>query len=162
RPDPGVRGGAGDLRRGGAADRQCPPEPGHHHRGADPPAGHEEEGQEEGQEVTPPVPPQKKPRRGGYHEPVSPKGHPPHPSRTRHALILIALAIIGTYLAWRKEIPSQSHYELHAVFQNAVNIRKDSPVRIAGVNVGKVTGVKSVCADGDTDNCESNASEVTF
>src|SRR5262249_35965020 len=127
---------------------------------ADPPAGpEEEEVEEEGQEVTPPVPKQTK-AGGGYDERIYRKGHPPH--RTRNALILIALVIVGAYLAWTKSIPFQSHYELHAVFQNAVNIRKDSPVRIAGVNVGKVTGVKSVCANGDSDGCESNASEVTF
>jgi phospholipid/cholesterol/gamma-HCH transport system substrate-binding protein len=104
----------------------------------------------------PPVPKKQPP----HDERIYRKGHPPH--RTRNALILIVLVVIGTYLAWTKAIPFQSHYELHAVFQNAVNIRKDSPVRIAGVNVGKVTAVKSVCADGQSDDCESNASEVTF
>jgi ABC-type transporter Mla subunit MlaD len=80
----------------------------------------------------------------------------------RNALILIALVVIGTYLAWTKAIPFQSHYELKAVFANAANIRKDSPVRIAGVNVGKVQSVKSVCQNGQTDTCASNYSEVTF
>ena len=68
--------------------------------------------------------------------------------------------IVGTYLAWTKSIPFQSHFELHAVFKNAANIRKDSPVRIAGVNVGKVESVKSVCENGLTGNCASNYSEV--
>jgi ABC-type transporter Mla subunit MlaD len=95
-----------------------------------------------------------------YDERVYRKGHPPH--RTRNALILIGLVIIGTYLAWTKTIPFQSHYELHAVFKNAANIRKDSPVRIAGVNVGKVESVKSVCDNGLTGNCSSNYSDVTF
>jgi ABC-type transporter Mla subunit MlaD len=100
------------------------------------------------------------PQKKDYDERIYRKGHPPH--RTRNALILIVLAIIGTYLAWTKEIPFQSHYQLKAVFQNAANIRKDSPVRIAGVNVGKVQSVKSVCATGQTDTCASNYSEVTF
>jgi phospholipid/cholesterol/gamma-HCH transport system substrate-binding protein len=104
----------------------------------------------------PPASPQPK----DYDERVYRKGHPPH--RVRNALILIALVIIGTYLAWTKSIPFQSHYELHAVFKNAANIRKDSPVRIAGVNVGKVESVESVCDDGLTDNCASNYSDVTF
>jgi phospholipid/cholesterol/gamma-HCH transport system substrate-binding protein len=108
--------------------------------------------------VTPPQPSQ--PKRKDYDERIYRKGHPPH--RARNALILIALVIAGTYLAWTKSIPFQSHYELHAVFQNAANIRKDSPVRIAGVNVGKVQSVKSVCEDGGTDNCASNYSDVTF
>ncbi len=95
-----------------------------------------------------------------YDERVYRKGHPPH--RVRNALILIALVVVGTYLAWTKSIPFQSHFELHAVFKNAANIRKDSPVRIAGVNVGKVESVKSVCDNGLTGNCASNYSEVTF
>jgi phospholipid/cholesterol/gamma-HCH transport system substrate-binding protein len=95
-----------------------------------------------------------------YDERIYRKGHPPH--RMRNALILIALAVVGTYLAWTKSIPFQPHYELHAVFQNAANIRKDSPVRIAGVNVGKVVSVKSVCEGGGTGDCASNYSDVTF
>jgi phospholipid/cholesterol/gamma-HCH transport system substrate-binding protein len=95
-----------------------------------------------------------------YDERVYRKGNPPH--RQRNALILIALIIVGTYLAWTKTIPFQSHFEIHAVFKNAANIRKDSPVRIAGVNVGKVESVKSVCDNGLTGNCASNYSEVTF
>jgi phospholipid/cholesterol/gamma-HCH transport system substrate-binding protein len=108
--------------------------------------------------VTPPAP--RQPQRKDYDERIYRKGHPPH--RMRNALILIALVIVGTYLAWTKSIPFQSHYELHAVFQNAANIRKDSPVRIAGVNVGKVVSVKSICEDGGTDDCASNYSDVTF
>jgi phospholipid/cholesterol/gamma-HCH transport system substrate-binding protein len=108
--------------------------------------------------VTPPAP--KVPQRKDYDERIYRKGHPPH--RTRNALILIALVIAGTYLAWTKSIPFQSHFELKAVFQNAANIRKDSPVRIAGVSVGKVESVKSVCENGQTDTCASNYSEVTF
>jgi phospholipid/cholesterol/gamma-HCH transport system substrate-binding protein len=95
-----------------------------------------------------------------YDERVYRKGNPPH--RVRNGLILIVLVVIGTYLAWTKAIPFQSHYELKAVFQNAANIRKDSPVRIAGVNVGKVVSVKSVCQNGLSDTCASNYSEVTF
>ncbi len=100
------------------------------------------------------------PKPKNYDERIYRKGNPPH--RIRNGLILIALAVIGTYLAWTKSIPFQSHYTLHAVFQNAANIRADSPVRIAGVNVGKVEDIKSVCANGGTANCASNYAEVTF
>ncbi|MGZ5359716.1 MAG: MlaD family protein, partial [Solirubrobacterales bacterium] len=79
----------------------------------------------------------KKPKAADYDERVYRKGHPPH--RARNALILIAILIFGTYLAITKSLPFTSEYELKAVFENAANIRKDSPVRIAGVNVGKVT-----------------------
>ncbi len=108
--------------------------------------------------MTPAAP--QEPQKKDYDERIYRKGHPPH--RTRNALILIALVIIGTYLAWTKAIPFKSHFELKAVFQNAANIRKDSPVRIAGVNVGKVQSVRSVCSTGETDSCASNYSEITF
>ncbi len=110
----------------------------------------------DGSSNKPPVSPQGK----DYDERVYRKGNPPH--RVRNALILIALVIVGTYLAWTKSIPFQSHFELHAVFKNGVNIRKDSPVRIAGVNVGKVESVKSVCENGLTGTCNSNYADVTF
>lgn len=90
------------------------------------------------------------PKAQDYDERIYRKGHPPH--RMRNALILIALVVIGTYLALTKELPFGSEYQLRAVFDNAANIRKDSPVRIAGVNVGKVQSVRSV----------GEASEVTF
>jgi phospholipid/cholesterol/gamma-HCH transport system substrate-binding protein len=95
--------------------------------------------------VTPPNPQQK-----GYDERIYRKGHPPH--RMRNALILVALLIAGTYLAWTKSLPFTSEYEVKAVFSNAANVRKDSPVRIAGVNVGKVVSTRSV----------GDAAEVTF
>ena len=88
--------------------------------------------------------------KGQYDERVYRRGNPPN--RAPIALIAIALLIAGTYLAWTKELPFQHHYELHAVFNNAANIRAKSPVRIAGVNVGEVTEVESV----------GNAAEVTF
>ncbi|MGH2983008.1 MAG: MlaD family protein, partial [Solirubrobacterales bacterium] len=77
-------------------------------------------------------------------------GNPPH--RIRSGLILIALVIVGTYLAWTMSIPFTPEYEVKAVFENSPNVRKDSPVRLAGVNVGEVVNTRSV----------GNASEVTF
>jgi ABC-type transporter Mla subunit MlaD len=74
-------------------------------------------------------------------------------SNAQVGLIAIALLVLGTYMAFAKQIPFASHgYTLRATFQNAVNIRADSPVRIAGVNVGKVL---SVSRDG-------NDADVTF
>jgi phospholipid/cholesterol/gamma-HCH transport system substrate-binding protein len=74
-------------------------------------------------------------------------------SRIAVGAIMVALIAIGTYLAFAKSIPFVGKgYEAKAVFQNAATLRKTSPVRIAGVNVGEVTSVE---ADGDT-------TEVTF
>jgi phospholipid/cholesterol/gamma-HCH transport system substrate-binding protein len=85
-----------------------------------------------------------------YDERVYRRGKPPH--RSRVALVAIALLIVGTYLAWTKELPFQNPYELKAVFSNAANIRVNSPVRIAGVNVGEVKSIRQV----------GEAAEVTF
>jgi phospholipid/cholesterol/gamma-HCH transport system substrate-binding protein len=56
--------------------------------------------------------------------------------------ILVALIVVGGFLAYTKKLPWSHGYEVKAVFTTAENIRTDSPVRIAGVNVGKVTDVQ--------------------
>jgi phospholipid/cholesterol/gamma-HCH transport system substrate-binding protein len=56
-------------------------------------------------------------------------------------LVLIA---VGIYFGFTKEIPFRHHYTIEAVFPSAANIRVDSPVRVAGVTVGKVTKVAHV------------------
>jgi phospholipid/cholesterol/gamma-HCH transport system substrate-binding protein len=76
----------------------------------------------------------------------------PHRARTpRHnaviGLVIVVLAIGGLIVAYTKHIPFTGHgYELKAVFRNAATLRSSSPVRIAGVTVGKV---QSVERDGD-------------
>ena len=46
------------------------------------------------------------------------------------------------YFGFTKHIPFKHGFRLKAVFATAVNIRPKSPVRIAGVNVGKVTSIQ--------------------
>lgn len=55
--------------------------------------------------------------------------------------IAIVLIAIVTYLGFTKDIPFTSGFQVKAVFTSANSIRIDSPVRIAGVNVGKVVSV---------------------
>src|SRR5918996_1259151 len=63
-------------------------------------------------------------------------------------LIAIVLTVIGFYLAFTKSIPfAGDGYQLKAVFSDAQNIRANSPVRISGVDVGKVTGIEHVTDD---------------
>lgn len=65
-------------------------------------------------------------------------------------LLLAGLLAIGLYLAFAKELPfTGKGYEITATFENAATLRSTSPVRIAGVNVGKVTDLE---ADGDAVN----------
>ncbi len=69
------------------------------------------------------------------------------------AVIFILIFTIGPYLAFTKHIPFTSYgYELKATFTNSANISLKSPVRIAGVEVGKVISTER---DGD-------ATTVTF
>jgi ABC-type transporter Mla subunit MlaD len=64
-------------------------------------------------------------------------------------LIAIVVVVIGTYLAFAKHVPFVTHhYQLKAVFQNATNLRTNSPVRIAGVEVGTVKKVSAYKENG--------------
>ena len=55
---------------------------------------------------------------------------------------LVFMVLFGLVFAYTKHIPFTSRgYELKAVFANAATLRVDSPVRIAGVNVGKILSV---------------------
>ncbi len=60
----------------------------------------------------------------------------------RAGAIALLIIVIATWLAFTKSLPWRDPFEFHAVFQTSNNLRLDSPVRIAGVNVGKVVGVE--------------------
>ncbi|MEX2194795.1 MAG: MlaD family protein [Thermoleophilaceae bacterium] len=59
-------------------------------------------------------------------------------------LIGLVLVVFGTYFAFTKSNPFAQPYELKAVFESANNLAVRSPVRIAGIDVGKVTRVESL------------------
>jgi len=56
------------------------------------------------------------------------------------AIVLVVVAI-GAYFAFAKHVPFTHGFRVEAVFENANSIHKNSPVRIAGVDVGKVTKI---------------------
>jgi phospholipid/cholesterol/gamma-HCH transport system substrate-binding protein len=61
------------------------------------------------------------------------------PSNVTIAIVFILIFTVGPYLAFTKHVPFTSYgYQLNATFANSANIAKNSPVRIAGVDVGKV------------------------
>ena len=60
----------------------------------------------------------------------------------RAGVIGLVLMVLVTYFAFTKANPFSNPYELHAIFESANNLAQRSPVRIAGVHVGKVTGVE--------------------
>jgi phospholipid/cholesterol/gamma-HCH transport system substrate-binding protein len=75
------------------------------------------------------------------------------PSPAKIGLVLVLILAVASYLAFTKRIPFTSPgFELHATFQNATTLKPQSPVRIAGVNVGKVTEVTA----------HGNMADVTF
>lgn len=57
-------------------------------------------------------------------------------------VVLIFLAIV-VYAGFSKHVPFSHGFRVKAVFENANNVRPNSPVRIAGVNIGKVTKVQA-------------------
>ena len=70
-------------------------------------------------------------------------------------LLAILLVIFGFYLAFTKRLPFTSQgYQVKGVFRDAQNVAENSPVRIAGVNVGAVTKVEPLA--------KSNAAVVTM
>jgi phospholipid/cholesterol/gamma-HCH transport system substrate-binding protein len=75
------------------------------------------------------------------------------PSNAAIAVVFLLIFTIGPYLAFTGHVPFTSYgYQLKATFSNGVNIATNSPVRIAGVDVGRVIATER---DGD-------ATTVTF
>lgn len=60
----------------------------------------------------------------------------------RFGLVFILVLLLITYFGFTKRIPFKHEFRLKAEFASALNIHPKSPVRIAGVNVGKVTGIQ--------------------
>ena len=66
----------------------------------------------------------------------------PNPLVVAAVTILLAAAI--TYFAFSgKQIPFVHHFTMHALVHNSVDIGPDSPVRIAGIDVGQVSGTSA-------------------
>jgi phospholipid/cholesterol/gamma-HCH transport system substrate-binding protein len=62
-------------------------------------------------------------------------------SVTIGVIALIVIVVVG-FLGFTKDIPFTRPFEVRATFQSANSIRPGSPVRIAGVDVGKVKAVE--------------------
>jgi virulence factor Mce-like protein len=63
-------------------------------------------------------------------------------------LVLLVAAGIA-YLGFARGLPFGHHHQIHAVFRNANGIAKGSPVRIAGVDVGKVAKIEHAGGGGN-------------
>jgi len=62
--------------------------------------------------------------------------------------IVLTVVLLVTALAFKKEIPLRHHYKVDAIFATSNNVKPNSKVRIAGINVGKVTAVKKATVGG--------------
>jgi len=60
----------------------------------------------------------------------------------RFGIVVVVILVLITYFGFTKHIPFKHGYRLKALFATAVNIHPKSPVRIAGVNVGKVSSIE--------------------
>jgi phospholipid/cholesterol/gamma-HCH transport system substrate-binding protein len=57
-------------------------------------------------------------------------------------LLVLIVACVGVFFGFTKQVPFTHGFRVKAVFESSNSIRKNSPVRIAGVNVGKVTAIE--------------------
>jgi phospholipid/cholesterol/gamma-HCH transport system substrate-binding protein len=62
-------------------------------------------------------------------------------------LIALVVLVICVFVAFTKDVPFTSAFQVSAVFKNAPPIAKGTAVRIAGVDVGKVSDVEAVGGD---------------
>ena len=77
-------------------------------------------------------------------------------SAFRAGLLALVIVALGAYFGFTKSNPFANPYEFHAVFNDVNNLKPKSPVRIAGVEVGKVKKVEAV------DEGEPGAARVTI
>jgi phospholipid/cholesterol/gamma-HCH transport system substrate-binding protein len=59
-------------------------------------------------------------------------------------LVAIVVIVIGVYLGFTKDIPFTKPFQMSAVFENAPPVQRGMAVRIAGVDVGKVSKVEAL------------------
>jgi phospholipid/cholesterol/gamma-HCH transport system substrate-binding protein len=69
------------------------------------------------------------------------RGYQAGMSPLRAGAIAIAVLVVGVYFAFAKALPFQHRYSIKAVFRNSNLLAVGSPVRISGVDVGKVVKV---------------------
>jgi virulence factor Mce-like protein len=61
----------------------------------------------------------------------------------RAGLVAVVLAAVAVYLAFSGSLPWESSYQLKAVLSSGNELHSRTPVRVAGIDVGKVSSVES-------------------
>ena len=77
-------------------------------------------------------------------------------------LVMVVVIAFASFLAYTKRLPWSDRYEVSAVFKSSQALRPKSPVRIAGVNVGKVTKVDFAETGAEPGTAEQQAVKVTM
>lgn len=75
--------------------------------------------------------------------------------RVSNAMLGVIFAVVvavASYLAFTKDLPWGGGTEYRVVFDSAQNLRVDSPVRIAGVEVGTVTSVEPLAPSAEEED----------
>lgn len=70
-------------------------------------------------------------------------------------IVLVLVLAAASWLAFTKQVPWGGGNEYQAVFNSAQNLRNDAPIRVAGVEVGKVTGVEAMSTEGEAPDGEA-------
>jgi ABC-type transporter Mla subunit MlaD len=70
------------------------------------------------------------------------RSHQPGLTAYQVGLIALVVILIGVFLGASKDIPFTRPFQLKAVFENAPPIQRGQAVRIAGVDVGKISDVQ--------------------
>src|SRR5690349_12122703 len=75
---------------------------------------------------------------------------------------MVVVLAVASYVAFTKNVPWGGGTEVTATFKSAQNLRENAVVRIAGVEVGKVTSVEPLSSDStDEDATASSGSAPT-
>jgi phospholipid/cholesterol/gamma-HCH transport system substrate-binding protein len=64
-------------------------------------------------------------------------------SALKAGVLALVVIVVATYFGFTKANPFANPFELQAVVRDAQNLKQGAPVRIAGVDVGKVTKVEA-------------------
>jgi ABC-type transporter Mla subunit MlaD len=74
-------------------------------------------------------------------------------------LIMVVVIAVASMMAYTKELPWNDPYEVTAIFPSGQKLRPSNPVRIAGVNVGKVTEIELLSED-ETDQTVATTADA--
>lgn len=76
-------------------------------------------------------------------------------------LVMVLVLAVVSFFAFTKKVPWGGGTEVRVTFNSAQNLRPNSPVRIAGVEVGKVTEVEPLDPESTDESASASSGSVT-